>query len=105
MAGSRIEKLRAFIESRPEDPFPRYALALELKNAGRLAEAWQEFETLLGRKADYTAAYLHAGHTLVGLGRVSEAKAIWTRGVEVCARAGDAHARGELESALLSAPA
>jgi tetratricopeptide (TPR) repeat protein len=92
--------LRAFIAQRPTDPFPKYALALEHKNAGELEAAWSQFEVLMEGHADYTASYLHAGNTLVALGRLNEARAIYRRGIEVCARVGDGHARGELEGAL-----
>ena len=101
---SRIETLKGFISQRPADPFPRYALALEYKNAGRLDEARATFEELLQAHPAYTAAYLHAGNTLLALGRRDDARAVYTRGVEACARAGDAHARGELEGALASLP-
>ena len=40
---SRAEALRAFIATHPNDPFPRYALALEYKNGNRFAEAREEF--------------------------------------------------------------
>jgi len=102
MAASRVEQLRAFIAARPQDPFPRYALALEHKNAGQLAEAWGVWETLLAEQPDYTPAYLHAGATLVALGRKEEARRVWQSGVAACQRKGDHHARGELESALSS---
>lgn len=100
MGGSRFEKLRGFIAARPDDPFPRYALALEHRNAGEHAEAWREFEALISRHPDYTAAYLHAGNALVALGKAEEARALWRQGVEACAAKGDAHARSELEAAL-----
>lgn len=103
MAAARIEKLRAFMAARPEDPFPRYALALEHRNAGAHDEAWRELEALIAAHPNYTAAYLHAGNALQAQGRVSEAVAVWRRGVEVCAQVGDAHARGELEGALAAA--
>ena len=102
---SRIETLKGFIAGRPADPFPRYALALEYKNAGRLDEARETFEALMAAHPSYTAAYLHAGNTLVALGRPAEARAVYARGIEACARAGDAHARGELEGALALLPA
>jgi len=99
---SRIEMLRLFMQQRPADPFPHYALAMEYKNSGDLATAWTTFESLMLAHAGYTPAYLHAGNTLVTLGRVPEAKMIYARGVEVATKAGDAHARGELEGALAS---
>jgi tetratricopeptide (TPR) repeat protein len=97
---SRIETLQGFIAQRPGDPFPRYALALEYKNAGRLDEARAAFEALMEAHPTYTAAYLHAGNTLVALGRAADARVVYARGIEACARTGDTHARGELEGAL-----
>lgn len=97
---SRIELLQGFIAQRPDDPFPRYALALEFKNTGDLVSAWETFEVLMRTHADYVAAYLHAGLTLVALGRTADARAVYQRGIEACARKGDAHASGELQGAL-----
>jgi tetratricopeptide (TPR) repeat protein len=96
--------LQAFIAQRPNDPFPRYGLALEHKNAGRLEEAWSAFAELMETHPTYTAAYLHAGNAALALGRVEDARAVYARGVEACVKAGDAHARGELEGALASLP-
>lgn len=102
MAFSRIDALLGFIQQKPQDPFPRYALALEYKNAGRLDEARATFDALMTAHPDYTAAYLHAGNTLISLNLRDDARAVYQRGVEVCVRRGDAHARGELEGALAS---
>jgi tetratricopeptide (TPR) repeat protein len=99
---SRVEALKKFIAARPADPFPRYGLAQEYKNAGRFEEARAEFETLMRDHPDYTAAYLHAGNVMIELGRRAEARAIFERGVEVCGRRGDGHAMSELEGALSS---
>jgi tetratricopeptide (TPR) repeat protein len=101
---SRIELLKGFIARRPSDPFPQYGLALEYKNAGLLAEARSAFEALMEQHPTYTAAYLHAGNTALALGRMDEARAIYARGLEACAKAGDTHARGELEGALAALP-
>jgi tetratricopeptide (TPR) repeat protein len=100
MAAERIARLRAFMQARPEDPFPRYALALEHRNAGDHAAAWSEFERLLADHPDYTAGYLHAGQALVALGQRDQARQVWQDGVQACIRRGDHHARGEIESAL-----
>jgi hypothetical protein len=97
---TRIELLQGFIAQRPEDPFPRYALALEHKNAGELDAAWETFRMLMDEHRDYVPAYLHAGHTLLALGRASEARAVFESGIAASGRCGDGHARGELEAAL-----
>jgi tetratricopeptide (TPR) repeat protein len=97
---SRIDMLLGFIAQSPKDPFPQYALALEYRNAGRLDEARATFAALMDTHPDYTAAYLHAGNTLVTLGDRPAARAAYQRGIEACIRRADNHARGELEGAL-----
>jgi predicted Zn-dependent protease len=97
---TRIELLRGFITQRPTDPFPRYALALEYKNAGQLDAAWETFRMLMDEHRDYVPAYLHAGHTLLALNRVSEARVVFEGGIAASGRRGDSHSRGELEAAL-----
>jgi tetratricopeptide (TPR) repeat protein len=97
---TRIELLRGFIAQRPGDPFPRYALAMEHKNAGQLDAAWETFRMLMDEHRDYVPAYLHAGHTLLALGRTDEARGVFENGIAASSRCGDSHARGELEGAL-----
>ena len=96
----RIEQLQEFITKVPNDQFPRYGLALEFKNAGRLEEASAAFDALIAAFPDYTPAYLHAGNTLVARGKKAEARALFESGILACDRKRDGHARGEIESAL-----
>ena len=79
---SRVEALRAFIAGHPQDPFPRYALALEYKNGNRFAEAREEFAALMRDHADYVPAYLHAGNTHLALGDRAAARETFARGIE-----------------------
>jgi tetratricopeptide (TPR) repeat protein len=96
----RIATFKSFIARTPGDPFPRYGLAMEYKGRGDLEAAWTVFTELLSQFPDYVPTYLMAGGTLVGLGRRDEAADVYRRGIEVATRRGDAHARGELETAL-----
>ncbi|HSR70401.1 MAG TPA: tetratricopeptide repeat protein [Acidobacteriota bacterium] len=96
----KISKLRRFIEKKPEDPFPRYGLAMEYKRLERNAEAIEAFGDLLERFPDYTAAYYHYAGTLVRAGRQEEALQTYRRGMEVADANGDAHAKEELEAAM-----
>jgi tetratricopeptide (TPR) repeat protein len=96
----RIEKLRAFAQARPQDPFPRYALALEHRNAGEHAVALSVFQELIAAHQDYVPAYLHAGNASVAIGEREGARALWQRGLEIARKKGDSHAAGELEGAL-----
>ena len=53
----RVAQLRKFIEAQPQEPFPRYALALELKGQGDSEAAIAELEALLRNAPEYLAAY------------------------------------------------
>jgi tetratricopeptide (TPR) repeat protein len=96
----RVAMLEEFIAKSPDDPFPRYGLALEHKNAGRLDKAAEVFAELMTRCPDYVAAYLHAGNTLVALGKKADAADVYRRGIAAARKKGDGHALGELEGAL-----
>ena len=92
--------LRSFAEKRPQDPFPRYALAMELKTSGDGEGAWRVFESLIAEHADYIASYAPAGEVLAQLGRLEEARALYGKGIEACTRKNDAHTRDHLDAAL-----
>jgi tetratricopeptide (TPR) repeat protein len=96
----RVAQLRKFIEAHPQEPFPRYALALELKAMGDIAAAVQELQTLVAQAPDYLAAYLQLGMLLQALGRAVEARDAFTRGQDLARRKGDGHTLSELTSAL-----
>jgi tetratricopeptide (TPR) repeat protein len=98
--GGRLATLRTFAEQRPQDPFPHYALALELKGAGLAEDAWNVLQALIARHPDYIPSYAPAGELLTQLGRLDEARAVYGQGVQACARGNDAHTRGNLEAAL-----
>lgn len=100
MDNNRLETLRQFLETRPNDCFVRYGIAQELAKAERYDEAIVEFKRILEIDADYQAAYYHAGKTYEKMGLAEEARAIYQSGIEASRRTGDLHARGELEAAL-----
>src|SRR5919199_938418 len=96
----RVAQLRKFIEAAPGEPFPRYALALELKGRGDAEAAAAELQALVSSAPDYLAAYLQLGMLLQALGRPDEARSAFQRGQEIARRAGDGHTLSELTSAL-----
>ena len=97
---SRLETLRSLVAQGTADPFPRYALAMELRTQGQFQEAWQIFEGLLQSHADYIALYAPAAATLVSLGRNQEARALLRQGIEQCQPKEQSHARDQLQAAL-----
>jgi tetratricopeptide (TPR) repeat protein len=100
MSAERIAALKQFIEQRPDDPFPRYALAMELKSAGNLDAAASTCQELVTKTPAYVATYLQYGLMLEKLGRIDEARSVLTTGIEQARRAGNAHALSEMEGAL-----
>jgi tetratricopeptide (TPR) repeat protein len=97
---ARLEKLREMAANDPTSGFARYALAMELLNLDRAEEAVAEFRALLESDPNYSAAYFHGGRALELLNRAEDARALYLAGIDVTARNGDAHTRGELEAAL-----
>lgn len=96
----RVATFQSFIARSPRDPFPRYGLAMEFRSRGELDRAWETFETLLAEHPAYIPSYLMAGQTLLSLGRRDQAAQVFRDGIAKATVGGDAHARGELESAL-----
>jgi tetratricopeptide (TPR) repeat protein len=96
----RIEQLEKFVAASPDDPFPRYALALELKGKGEAPAAAAELRELVRRKPDYLAAYLQLGMILDTLDKVGEAREILARGQDVARKQGNTHTLSELTQAL-----
>jgi tetratricopeptide (TPR) repeat protein len=97
---SRLEAIQKIVEQKPNDPFARYGLAMELKNLGQLEEADAAFAKLEDLSPDYVPQYLMHGNLLEQLGRKEDAKTVYARGIEVARKARNMHAMGELQGAL-----
>jgi len=100
MALNRMEILKNMVAQNPNDSFSRYGLAMEYANSGNLADAVNEYESLLAANPDYAAAYYHGGQALEKLGRLDEARQMYRRGLDTTKRTGDAHTFSELQAAL-----
>jgi tetratricopeptide (TPR) repeat protein len=100
MEKTRLEFLQETLAAAPENTFVRYGLAMELQNAGKPDEAWQNFDYLLTRHPEYSATYFQAAMLLITLKRREEARQVLQKGIETTARQGNAHAQSELRAAL-----
>jgi len=101
---SRIDVIKKIAEQQPNDPFPRYGLAMEYKNAGMAEEAHAAFTELETRWPEYVAAYLMHGNLLASVHKLGEAREIYVKGIAAARQKGDGHTLGELESALQNLP-
>jgi len=96
----RLAALRELLADDPDDPFTRYALAMELKGRGDPAGARAELEALLTRAPEYLATYYQLASLLHAEGDSGRAADVIRRGIELAGEAGDAHTAGELEDLL-----
>jgi predicted Zn-dependent protease len=96
----RLAGFRKFAAERPDDPFTRYSLAMQLRAMSLLEEAVAEFRELGRRSPDYLPTWLMLGQALEGLGREAEAGQAYRDGIAEAGRQANHHARGELEEAL-----
>ena len=100
MSTDRLETMRQFADQQPGNPFPRYALAMELRSGSRLDEAADTLRMLTRDLPGYVPAWLQLGMLLDQLGLVDEARAVLTAGIERAREAGNAHALGEMQGVL-----
>jgi tetratricopeptide (TPR) repeat protein len=96
----RIEEFQKFIEQFPDQAFPRYALAMELKGQGRLEESRRAFQALVAKQPSYVPVYLQLGFVLTEMGLREEARDIFRKGIDAARNAGDGHALSELTASL-----
>ncbi len=99
----RLAALTAFYEEDPSDPFTRFALAQEYLKAGDTEQSVGFFEGLVRDHPGYVGTYYHLGALYAHLGRDGDALRTYREGIAEATRAGDLHARAELQSALLEA--
>lgn len=99
-ASKRLAYLEKVTEEGSTDPFPWYGLALEYRNLDRTDESLQTFTTLRKNHPGYVPMYLMCGQMLEKASRTDEAREWLEAGIAAATKAGDSHARGELEGAL-----
>jgi predicted Zn-dependent protease len=101
----RLQMLEALIAQGSQDPFVRYARALELRSQGELGQALQALDEVRALHPDYVPTFLMAGQIAAQLGQLARARELYEQGVQVARAARDEHARSELQAALDGLPA
>lgn len=96
MIESRLAQLRSMLESEPNDSFLRYAIALELKRMGNIAEAVSGLSSLLQDQPTHIPSYYQLATFLGEVGRTNDAIEVCRAGALQCIVAGDRKARAEL---------
>ncbi|HUG40109.1 MAG TPA: tetratricopeptide repeat protein [Longimicrobiales bacterium] len=96
----RIANLRRMLETRPDDPRIRFALALEYEKLQRWDETATELRRYLDATEDEGNAWGRLGAALHRLGRDDDARAAYRRGIEAAHRHGHPSMAAEFEEAL-----
>ncbi len=95
----KIEKLKTFLKSTPEDPFLKHALALEYVKRGNEKDARELFLDLLDHDPSYVGSYYHLAQLMERTGESEEAGSWYEKGMTAAKKAGDNHAYNELRAA------
>jgi len=99
---SRKQQILDLLLEEPNDPEPRYMLAMEYASEGDDAEAVRCFEELIAVAPNYPAAYHMGARALVRLNRIAEAQALLQRGIPAALAQGNTHAAGEMQELMES---
>lgn len=97
---TRRQKLEEFLAKNPNDAFSRYGIALECVREGDLAAGETHFRKLIETNPDYVPGYQMYAQTLAQNERAEDAKAVLNQGIAAAIRAGNQHARSEMEGLL-----
>lgn len=96
----RIEKLKKMLDADPDDPRPRFGLALEYEKLGRWENVVRELREYLKRTDDQGNAYGRLARALRELGRDDEAREMYETGAQAAYRHGHPTMAMEFEEAV-----
>ena len=99
MNSGRIQLLEQYAKEDPNDPFPVYALGLELAEDNP-ARAKELFSQVMDQHPDYVPVYYHAALLAITQSEPERARSIVVKGVEKAKAARDYKAVAELENLL-----
>ena len=94
---NRLAQLEAFLVESPNDPFLKYAIALEQLKMGKEKEALVIFVKLTETNPNYVGTYYHLGKLQEQLEQLEAALVSYQKGMEVAQKLGDSHSYNELQ--------
>ena len=102
MASPRLEQLKNFLESSPNDSFILFAIAKEYEGLGMEEEALSYYLKLTDIDPNYVGTYYHLGKLYERQEQFAIAFKTYKTGMVVAQKAGDQHALSELAGAKLN---
>ena len=101
MSEERFKMIQNMLEENPDDSFLNYAAALELNKRGRVDQAIELIEKIIGRDPDYLGAYYQLGKLFESQNKTERAIDIYKAGKIVAKALNDNKTLGELSEALI----
>jgi predicted Zn-dependent protease len=98
---SRIPQIEEMLTTQPDDPFLRYALALEYIKIGKTDQSKVLLIELTTSNPDYLASYYQLGKLEENQGETEEAIFHYQEGKKRALSHGDLKTAGELSEALM----
>lgn len=99
---NRFQYLQQLLESSPNDSFVLFAIAKEYEGRGDSANALSFYLRLLEADPNYVGLYYHLGKLYESMANDEKAIQTYKQGIRISRQAGDQHAAGELNGALLN---
>lgn len=96
---NRLNILRDMEKENPNDPFYKYAIALELVKSD-ISEAKKYFELVLHDFPTYLPSYYQLGKILQKTGQIDDAVQIFKNGILIAQSQNELHTLKELKGAL-----
>jgi predicted Zn-dependent protease len=100
MTNPRLEAFRKMVEKTPNNALARFGLANEAIKAGDHALAEEQLRAYLAMYDDEGNGWMRLGDALTALGRASEARAAYEKGIEAAERFGHSGMAAELRERL-----
>lgn len=98
MNEQRIRLLQEFIDQEPENPFNKYALAMEYYNEAP-EDSLSMLSSLLDNYPDYLPSYFKAAHLLWEDEKWKQAEQVFIKGIELAEKLDDKKTLMELKTA------
>ncbi len=99
MSTDRLKKLQQFLAQTPNEPFLKYAIALEYLKLEEDQQALAQFEKITQEHPLYVGTYYHLGKLYEKLQLEEQALPCYKRGMDVARQLEDHHAFSELQGA------
>lgn len=97
----RLRMIEEMLSSNPNDPFLKYAAALEHRKKGHSEMVIEIFEDLIQNHPDYLGTYYQLGKMYEDQGDVEKALDIYRKGRAIAQAQNDSKTLGELSEALM----